>query len=179
MGASSRSCSMGFSCAVSESRPRSSPPLRCWPRPPGASSLARLTSSMEGSPLPESGSHTHSVEGLTWTDVPLWDQFQALADDDPQALAIVAADGRPWTRGEMHAVAIAALGALRAAGVQAHDRVMLQGRKTPQTLACALGISAARAIICPYTPDLGAAERQVLDERLGHIAVVNDSEGVP
>jgi non-ribosomal peptide synthetase component E (peptide arylation enzyme) len=134
---------------------------------------------MEGSALPEPGPNTHSLEGLTWTDAPLWDQFQALAEADPQALAIVAADGRPWTRGEMHAMAIAALGALLAAGVHPHDRVMLQGRKTPQTLACALAISAARAIICPYTPDLGAAERDVLDERLGHIAVVNDSEGVP
>lgn len=134
---------------------------------------------MEGNALPEPSPHTHSVAGLTWTDAPLWDQFHALADADPQALAIVAADGRPWTRGEMRTMAVAASDALLAAGVQPHDRVMLQGRKTPQTLACALGISAARAIVCPYTPDLGAAEREVLDQRLGHIAVVNDSEGVP
>jgi len=134
---------------------------------------------MEGSALPEPGPHTHSLDGLTWTDASLWDQFQASAEADPQALAVVAADGRRWTRGEMHAMAIAALGALLEAGVRPHDRVMLQGRKTPQTLACALAISAARAIICPCTPDLGAAEREVLDQRLGHIAVVNDSEGVP
>jgi acyl-CoA synthetase len=134
---------------------------------------------MEGNALPEPNRDTHSIEGLTWTDAPLWDQFHALADADPQALAIVAADGRPWTRGEMHSMAVAAHGDLLAAGVQPHDRVMLQGRKTPQTLACALGISAARAIVCPYTPDLGAAEREVLDQRLGHIAVVSDSEGVP
>src|SRR5437867_3628890 len=108
----SRSCSTGFSCTASEDRPRSSPPLRCWPRPPGVSSPARLTSSMEGSALPEPGLNTYSDEGLTWTDAPLWDQFQALADADPQALAIVAADGRRWTRGDMHAVAIAALRAL-------------------------------------------------------------------
>jgi len=134
---------------------------------------------MEGSPLPEPGPNTHSIAGLTWSDAALWDQFLTLVDADPQALAIVAADGRHWTRGEMYAMAVAALGALLTAGVQPHDRVMLQGRKTPQTLACALGISAARAIICPYTPDLGAAERAVLDERLGHAAIVSDSEGEP
>ena len=129
--------------------------------------------------MPEPSLNTHSIDGLTWTDASLWDQFLVLANADPQALAIVAADGRPWTRAEMHTMAIAALGALLTAGVQPHDRVMLQGRKTPQTLACALAISAARAIICPYTPDLGGAEREILDQRLGHIAVVNDSEGVP
>ncbi|MGM9488208.1 class I adenylate-forming enzyme family protein [Ideonella sp. YS5] len=129
--------------------------------------------------MPEPNPATHSIEGLTWTDAPLWEQFHALADADPQALAIVAADGRSWTRGEMRSMAVAAYHALLAAGVQPHDRVMLQGRKTPQTLACALGVSAARAIVCPYTPDLGAAEREVLDQRLGHIAVVSDSEGAP
>jgi len=134
---------------------------------------------MEGSALPEPGPNTYSHDGLTWTDASLWDQFLASAEANPQALAMVAADGRRWTRGEMHAMAIAALGALAEAGVHPHDRVMLQGRKTPQTLACALAISAARAIVCPYTPDLGAAEREVLDQRLGHVAVVNDSDGEP
>ncbi len=134
---------------------------------------------MEGNPLHEPGPHTHSIDGLTWTDATLWDQFHALAEADPQALAIVAADGSRWTRGEIHAVAVCALRALLAAGVRAHDRVMLQGRKSPHTLACALAVSAARAIICPYTPDLGAAERAVLDERLNHVAIVSDSEGEP
>ena len=99
---------------------------------------------MEGSALPEPGPNTYSHDGLTWTDASLWDQFLASAEANPQALAVVAADGRRWTRGEMHAMAIAALGALVEAGVHPHDRVMLQGRKTPQTLACALAISAAR-----------------------------------
>jgi acyl-CoA synthetase len=83
---------------------------------------------MEGSPLPEPGPNTHSIAGLTWSDAALWDQFLTLVDADPQALAIVAADGRHWTRGEMYAMAVAALGALLTAGVQPHDRVMLQGR---------------------------------------------------
>ena len=132
---------------------------------------------MEGNPLRELAHTTYSAEGLTWTDASLWDQFDALAAADPDALAIVGADGRRWSRAEMRTMAVAARDALLEAGVRPHDRIMLQGRKTSQTLAAALGISATEAIICPYTPDLGAAERKVLDERLDHIAVIGDVEG--
>lgn len=121
----------------------------------------------------------HCADGLTWTDASLWEQFSALAAADPQALAIVGADDRHWSRAELGHMAEAAARALLAAGVRPHDRVMLQGRKTAPTLAAALGISAVRAIICPYTPDLGAAERRVLDERLDHIAAIGGSEGDP
>ncbi|BAL24638.1 class I adenylate-forming enzyme family protein [Azoarcus sp. KH32C] len=129
--------------------------------------------------MPEHTPNTFSADGLTWTDASLWQQFAALADADPQALAVVAADGRHWSRGEMRAMAEAAQNALLAAGVQPHDRVMLQGCKNTSVLAAALGISAVGAVICPYTPDLGAAERRVLDERLGHVAVFDDSVGEP
>lgn len=134
---------------------------------------------MEASRLLEHSPTTFSADGLSWTDASLWQQFAALADAAPQALAVVGADGRHWSRSEMRAMAEAAQRALLAAGVRPHDRVMLQGRKNASVLAAALGISAARAIICPYTPDLGAAERGVLDERLDHIAVIGDSEGEP
>lgn len=118
-----------------------------------------------------------SAEGLTWTDETLWAQFSHLADAAPDALAVVGADGRRWSRAEMRAMAHAVRDALRAGGVRPHERVMLQGRKTAPVLAAALGISAADAIICPYTPDLGTAERGVIDERLHHIAVIGDAEG--
>ena len=121
----------------------------------------------------------HCADGLTWTDASLWEQFSALAATDPQALAIVGADQRRWSRAELGLMAEAAAHALLAAGVRPHDRVMLQGRKTAPTLAAALGISSVRAIICPYTPDLGVAERRIFDERLDHIAVIGDSEGEP
>ena len=134
---------------------------------------------MEDNRLREFRPTTYSAEGLSWTDASLWDQFEALAAADPEALALVGADGRRWTRAEMRRMAIAAHDALRGAHVRPHDRVMVQGRKTPQTLAAALGISAAGAIICPYTPDMGSAERKVLDERLDHIAVIGDAEGEP
>lgn len=129
--------------------------------------------------MPEQTPNTFSADGLTWTDASLWDQFAALADADPQALAIVGADGRQWTRAQMRTMAEAAMRALLAGGVRPHDRVMLQGRKNAPVLAAALGISAVGAVMCPYTPDLGTAERQVLDERLGHVALFDDGTGEP
>lgn len=121
----------------------------------------------------------YSAEGLSWTDESLWAQFVQLADADPYALAVVGADERRWTRAELRDMACAVRDALISGGVRPQDRIMLQGRKTAPVLAAALGISAAEAIICPYTPDLGTAERTVLDERLDHIAVIGDSDGGP
>lgn len=122
---------------------------------------------------------TFAADGLTWTDESMWDQFAKLTDAHPEALAVVGADGRGWSRAEMRKMAEATTRALLAAGVRPHERIMLQGRKNAPVLAAALGISAARAIICPYTPDLGSAERGVLDERLDHVAVIGDSDGEP
>lgn len=127
--------------------------------------------------MPDRTPTQHSADGLTWTDESLWAQFARLADSHPEALAAVAADGRRWSRAELRDMALAVRTALLVGGIRPHDRVMLQGRKTAPVLAAALGISAAEAIICPYTPDLGIAERSVLNERLDHVAVIGDSEG--
>lgn len=127
--------------------------------------------------MPDRSPAQFSADGLTWTDASLWRQFSALAEAAPDALAVVGADGRRWSRGELRTMAQSVTAALLAAGVRPHDRIMLQGRKNAPVLAAALGISAAQAVICPFTPDLGAAERAVLDERLGHVAVIRDSDG--
>jgi acyl-CoA synthetase len=129
--------------------------------------------------LPEHKPNSFSADGLTWTDASLWDQFAQLLADMPQAVAIVDAAGRRWTREEIGRMARSASAALAAAGVQAHDRIMLQGRKNAPTLAAALGISALGGIVCPFSPELGGAERKVLDERLNHLAVISDAEGEP
>lgn len=129
--------------------------------------------------MPDRTPTQHRADGLVWTDETLWAQFSHLADAAPQALAVVGADGRRWSRAEMREMAHAVRDSLLAGGVRPQDRVMLQGRKTTPVLAAALGISAAEAIICPYTPDLGVAERSVLNERLGHIAVIGDTDGEP
>jgi len=129
--------------------------------------------------LRDHSSTTYSAQDLTWTDASLWVQFEALAASDPQALAVVGADGQRWSRAQMRQMAICVANALLEAQVQPRDRILLQGTKTAQTLAAALGISAVGGIVCPYTPDLGSAERAILDQRLNHVAVIGDAEGRP
>lgn len=120
---------------------------------------------------------SYTAGELSWTDASLWEQFSGLASASPYSLAVVSPDGQLWTREEMRRMALMVSDALTSAGVQPHDRVMLQGKKSAQTLAAALGISAVKAIVCPYTPDLGEAERAVLDDRLNYIAGISDETG--
>ena len=132
---------------------------------------------MEDKQLPELMNKNFHAGALTWTDASLWDQFSQHLSASPHSLAIVSPDGQLWTREDMHKMACSVAEALRCAGVRAHDRVMLQGKKTAATLAAALGVSAVGAVICPYSPDLGDAERTVLDERLNYIACISDGAG--
>ena len=129
--------------------------------------------------MPDRSPTRYSTDGLSWTDETLWEQFSRLADAAPTALAVVGADGHHWSRADMRTMALAVRDALLAGGVRPHDRIMLQGRKTAPVLAAAMGISAIGGIICPFTPDLGVAERGVLDERLGHVALIGEDDGDP
>lgn len=119
---------------------------------------------------------TFAADGLTWTDASLWQQFAAAESSAPTALAVVDADGRGWTRAELHRMAVLIADALREKNVGPHDRILLEGRKTPQTMGAALAISSVEAVICPFTPDLGKAERQVLEASLGHVALISEAE---
>jgi acyl-CoA synthetase (AMP-forming)/AMP-acid ligase II len=118
---------------------------------------------------------THTAHGLQWTDDPLWTQFEAHARAAPDAPALFTPDGRGWSRGELAQEATAAAEALRAQGVQAGDRVMFEARKTVSTATTALALSRLGAILCPFAPDLGRAEREVLQQRLNHIALIDGS----
>jgi len=118
----------------------------------------------------------YSANSLTWSDASLWDQFNALRIASPDALAIVGSDGRGWTRAEIHDMASSTMQALRAMGIGRHDRVLLEGRKTAPTLAAAIAISGVGAIICPLTPGLGKADQEILEARLGHVALIGSTE---
>lgn len=120
--------------------------------------------------------NTYENDGLTWTDASLWQQFDAAHEAAPDALAVVEADGRCRTRADLHRLARAITAALLENGIGAHDRVLLEGRKNARTMAAALAISRVGGIVCPFTPDLGKAERQVLEERLGHAALIGSAE---
>jgi len=115
------------------------------------------------------------ADGLQWTDDPLWMQFEGHARAAPDAPALIIPDGRIWSRGELAHQAAAAAEALQAHGVQAGDRVMFEARKTVSTATTALALSRLGAILCPFAPDLGRAEREVLQQRLNHIALIDDA----
>lgn len=120
---------------------------------------------------------TYAEGALGWTDATLWEQFQSHCAADGQAPAIVDPDGRAWTRAGLSSMAQAAADALSRHGIQAGDRVLLHAQKRAPCMAAALAISARGGIICPLTPDLGKVEREVLEERVGHVAALGPADG--
>lgn len=109
---------------------------------------------------------------LTWTDERLWPQFARQAEWDPLSLAVVDYAGRHWTRAELRELAVRYTADLAAHGVSKADRVLVRATKTVPTLAVALAVSALEAAICPYSPKIGSAELEALEQKLGHSAKV-------
>lgn len=103
-----------------------------------------------------------------WDGRPLWPQFAELADDDPDALALVDCQDRAWSRGDLQVLAHEIGNRLGAAGIEPGDRVLVEAHKTAATLATALAISAQKAVFCPVSPKLGAGDLLLLEARLGH-----------
>ena len=111
---------------------------------------------------------TFAADGLTWDGRSLWDQFAELAAHDAAALAVVDAQERPWTRGELLARALELRDALAGRTIGAGDRVMIEARKTAETIAGVLAISSLNAIACPYGDKLSKSDIGALEARLGH-----------
>lgn len=112
---------------------------------------------------------TFSAGSLTWTDARLWEQFAELWALDAGALALIDAQGREWSRADLHAMALAMAERLAGEGVSRHARVLIEGRKEVAIVAAMLAISRLGAIICPYSTALSEADRLALEERLGHV----------
>lgn len=118
------------------------------------------------------------ADGVTWSDERLWPQFAALAEANPDAIALIDCDDRRWTRGELRALALNHARRLETVGVGRGTRVLVAGSKHAGTLAVALAASAREATFCPYSPKLAETELGTLEARLGHAArVVADAEG--
>lgn len=121
---------------------------------------------------------SHHVDGVTWTDDRLWPQFAALAEADPDAIALIDCDDRCWSRGELHALALDCARRLGAVGVVPGARVLVAGTKHAGALVTALAVSACEAVFCPHSPKLAEAELRLLEDRLGHVArVIADALG--
>lgn len=111
-----------------------------------------------------------------WDDEWLWPQFDRLVDTDPGALALVDCRDRQWSRGELRALACTIADDLKAAGISAHQRVLVIGHKEPVTIAAALAVSLLEGIFCPVSPKLGACDHALLESLLGHAAKVTTSD---
>lgn len=118
--------------------------------------------------MPEALAETFSAGGLEWDGRSLWSQFDALADRDGAALAVVDAAGTHWTRGQLRSRALKLRSALQTQGIGPGDRVMIEARKTVVTMAAVLAISSLDAIACPYGDKLSDADIAALEARLGH-----------
>lgn len=112
---------------------------------------------------------TFSAGSLTWTDARLWEQFEALWQQDAGALAVIDAEGREWCRADLHELALTMSERLSAQGVDRNARILIEGRKEVAVMAAMLAISRLGAIICPYSAALSEADRLALEGRLGHV----------
>lgn len=113
---------------------------------------------------------------FTWDEQRLWPQFDALAAEDPEALALVDCQDRLWSRGELRAMALNAAQRLRGAGMIRGHRILVPAYKTPWTIAVALAVSAMEGVFCPYSPKLGVADLEVLETHLGHFARIGGTD---
>ena len=90
----------------------------------------------------------------------------------PQAVALVAGDGSPWTFAELSDRAEALGARLLAAGV-GHDQVVaLLAQRTPEALAALLAIHRAGAAFLPIDPSTPAQRRDQVLADAGVVAVV-------
>jgi acyl-CoA synthetase len=124
---------------------------------------------MGDNPLPEALSHPR----FDWGQQRLWPQFDALANVDPEALALVDCQDRAWTRGELRTFATALTAKLTVAGVAPGSRVLVVAHKNAATIATALAVSALQAVFCPVSSKLGSSDAAVLEACVGHVAFVS------
>lgn len=110
---------------------------------------------------------------LEWSDARLWPQFEALYRENGEALALIDAHGREWTRSDLYQRTLPMAERLAEQGVNANARVMIEGRKEVATVTVMLAVSRLGAIICPYSGALSAADLSVLEARLGHVLRVS------
>ena len=110
------------------------------------------------------------LDQLSWTDQRLWPQFEALCTADPSALSLVDCNDRHWSRGELSELSSGFVHRLQSLGIGGGDRLLVAAHPTASTLAAAIAASRLGAVFCPYSPNLGPADLELLEDRLGHAA---------
>lgn len=107
---------------------------------------------------------------FVWSTDRLWPQFERLLRDDAEALALVDADERTWSRRQIADIADSFAAALRNANIGKGRRVLFPAERSVQTLAAALAISRCEAVCCPYALNLSDTDFARVAGVLGHAA---------
>lgn len=127
---------------------------------------------MGGNPLPDDLAHSP----FEWGTERLWPQFDRLAAQAPEALALADCHDKRWSRAQLRALALGIADQLREAGVGAGSRVLVAAHKTPETIATALAVSSLRGVFCPVSPKLGDGDLALLETLVGHRAKVSPAK---
>lgn len=106
---------------------------------------------------------------LAWSDASLWAQFDALQQENPEAIALFDAQGRAWLRRELADLVQFLAAHLKQEGVTEKSRVLLEAKKSVPVVAAALAIASLGGITCPYSPGLSESDRLALERSLGHV----------
>jgi acyl-CoA synthetase (AMP-forming)/AMP-acid ligase II len=105
-----------------------------------------------------------------WSTERLWPQFERKLRESPEALALVDAEERSWSRRQIADLAASVSVMLGDAGIGRGRRVLFPAERSAQTLAAALAISQCEAVCCPYAPILNEADFARIGGVLGHAA---------
>lgn len=110
----------------------------------------------------------------------LWPQFERTLRDEADAIALVDAEDRLWTRRQIADIAAAIVDVLRRSQIGKGRRVLFPAERTVQTLAAALAVSRIEAVCCPYAPNLSEGDFARVAGVLGHAAHLRfDRDGSP
>src|SRR5688572_28018539 len=94
------------------------------------------------------------LANFAWSTEMLWPQFERTLRDEADAIALVDAEDRLWTRRQIADIAAAIVDVLHRSQIGKGRRILFPAERTVQTLAAALAVSRIEAVCCPYAPNL-------------------------
>lgn len=112
-------------------------------------------------------SNAMSIETST-----LWTRFEMSAKADGNAIAVIDAEGRQWTRSELMDRCDELAARLTDTSITPRTRVLVRPDRTIMTVIAALALSRLDAILCFEPPGLDRHRRGKLAHALGTVAVL-------
>src|SRR3954465_5872656 len=106
-----------------------------------------------------------------WREGDLWEEFAARADEAPDKVAFLLADGEV-TYDELRRAAVALSGRLAALSAEPGDAVILIGRHSVAAVVALLGCLHRGLVIAPLPPIFSVAQLSALGGQMGAKGVV-------